>query len=234
MEERHWTDRLSDYLDGGLLPAERTSLEAHLRTCTECAHVLDELRAVVTRARGLRDTSPRKDPWRGIERAIASLPQEDGRVFDFSARLESIDPLEDDGRLHLSMSQVVAASLILIVGSAAASWALVPRAGGGTVGEDTGIAALVRTSLPAGVGNGYSEELARLETLISAHREELDPNTVRILEKNLAIIDRAIAESGQALAADPGNEYLKEHLDMAVRRKVDYLREASLISGWTG
>ncbi len=73
-----------------------------------------------------------------------------------------------------------------------------------------------------------------MEALLSEHRDELDPNTVRILEKNLGIIDRAIQESGEALAGDPGNEYLREHLDRAVRRKVAYLRDASLISGWSG
>ena len=84
MSGTHWTDRLSDYLDGDLLPAERASLEAHLGTCAECAHVLEELRAVVSRTRGLRDVAPQKNLWSDIERAIASLPQEDGAVIDFS------------------------------------------------------------------------------------------------------------------------------------------------------
>ena len=53
MSETHWTDRLSDYLDGELPPAERNSLEAHLETCAECARVLEELRTVVSRTRGL-------------------------------------------------------------------------------------------------------------------------------------------------------------------------------------
>ena len=233
MSERHWTDRLSEYLDGELSPAERSSLEAHLGTCAECAHVLDELKAVVSRTRGLQDTPPGRDLWSGIERAIASLPQEDGQVIDFSARLGSIDPLEEDGRLRLSLSQVAAASLILMVGSAAASWSLRPLVGSGSVEDDTGIAAVVQVSLPVGVGESYSEELAQLEALLSEHRDELAPNTVRILEKNLGIIDRAIQESGEALAGDPGNEYLREHLERTVRRKVDYLRDASLISGWS-
>ena len=234
MSETHWTDRLSDYLDGELPPAQRNSLEAHLETCAECAHVLEELRAVVSRTRGLQDTPPQKDLWSGIERAIASLPQEDGQVIDFPTRLRSIDPLEDDGRLRLSLSQVAAASLILMVGSAAAAWSLRPLASSARVDEDTGIAAVVQAFLPVGVGERYSEELAQLEALLSQHRDELDPNTVRILEKNLAIIDRAIQESGEALAGDPGNEYLREHLDRSVRQKVAYLRDASLISGWSG
>jgi hypothetical protein len=55
---------------------------------------------------------------------------------------------------------------------------------------------------------------------------------VRILEKNLAVIDRAIRESVAALAVDPGNEFLVDHLEGAYRRKVDYLREATALLSW--
>ena len=235
MSEAHWTDRLSDYVDGELSPDDRRALENHLGTCAECAHVLAELRTVVSRAQGLRDAPPRNDLWSGIARAIESLPQEDDRVLDLSPRIGSTDPLEADGRLRLSMSQIAAASLLLMMGSAAVSWSLRPLVGGGSVTTDSEAALVVQAaSLPDEVEESYSEELAQLEALLSEHRDELDPNTVRILEKNLAIIDRAIEESGEALAADPSNAYLREHLDRAVRRKVDYLRDASLISGWSG
>ena len=240
MSETHWTDRLSDYLDGELPPDERRALENHLGTCAECAHVLGELRIVVSRAQGLPDAPPRNDLWSSIARVIESLPQEDDRVLDLSPRLGSTDPLEADGRLRLSWSQVAAASLILMVGSATVSWSLRPLVSGGSVDTDSDAAVVEApvvvqvASLPAGVGESYSEELAQLEALLSEHRDELDPNTIRILEKNLAIIDRAIEESGEALAADPSNAYLREHLDRALRRKVGYLRDASLISGWSG
>ena len=32
----HWTDRLSEYLDGDLTAGERTALEAHLAPCGVC------------------------------------------------------------------------------------------------------------------------------------------------------------------------------------------------------
>jgi len=31
-----WTDRLSEYVDGGLASGERAALEAHLATCADC------------------------------------------------------------------------------------------------------------------------------------------------------------------------------------------------------
>lgn len=233
MTESHWADRFSDYLDGELSAEERTALEQHLEACSECAHVLAELRAVVARARGLQDAPPRRDLWSGIESAIASLPQEDEHVIDLAARMAPMDPLEADGRLRLTFSQVAAASVILMMGSAAVSWWLRPLVSTAALDTSAQSAVVVPASLPGGVGDSYAEELTQLEALLSEHRDELDPNTVRILEKNLAIIDDAIEESGEALAGDPSNGYLREHLDRAVRRKVDYLRDASLITGWS-
>lgn len=40
-------ERLSDYLDGDLAPAERDRLEDHLRGCDRCARFGGEFRAVV-------------------------------------------------------------------------------------------------------------------------------------------------------------------------------------------
>src|SRR5690348_12265022 len=38
--------KLSAYLDGEVLPEERVAIETHLRGCTDCAGVLEGLRAV--------------------------------------------------------------------------------------------------------------------------------------------------------------------------------------------
>src|SRR3989442_14258264 len=65
-----WTDRLSEYLDGTLSGSERAALEAHLAGCAACAATLDELRRVVTRARGLEDRPPAADLWPGIAERI--------------------------------------------------------------------------------------------------------------------------------------------------------------------
>ncbi len=40
-------ERLSDYLDGDLSPADRDQLETHLRGCDRCARFGGELRSVV-------------------------------------------------------------------------------------------------------------------------------------------------------------------------------------------
>jgi hypothetical protein len=73
-----------------------------------------------------------------------------------------------------------------------------------------------------------------LEDQLAAVRDALDPNTLRVLERNMAVIERAIEDSRQALALEPGNEFLSRHLEQVYERKLDYLREAAAIADWAG
>ena len=66
-----WTDRLSEYVDGELDPAERAALEVHLQLCAGCAATVEELRAVLLRAGALQAIAPEADLWPGIEARIA-------------------------------------------------------------------------------------------------------------------------------------------------------------------
>ena len=54
---------------------------------------------------------------------------------------------------------------------------------------------------------------------------------MRVIEKNLAIIDRAIRDAQSALAADPASSYLNLHLAQEMRRKLELLRQAALLAG---
>src|SRR2546425_7867358 len=106
-----WTDSLSDYLDDELGRAERAALEAHLAGCAACRGVLDELRRVVARAQTLEDRAPARDLWSGIAREIGR-----GRGARAPAR-----------RFSFSVSQLLAASIALVLLSAGAVWLSVAR-----------------------------------------------------------------------------------------------------------
>jgi hypothetical protein len=84
-------------------------------------------------------------------------------------------------------------------------------------------AALVPVALPV-AAQAYDREIAAMRTIVDARRESLDPRTVRVLERNLKIIDEAIAESRAALAQDPASGLLAEQVTRAMRRKLDLLR----------
>jgi hypothetical protein len=50
---------------------------------------------------------------------------------------------------------------------------------------------------------------------------------VRVVEQNLEVIDRAIAEARAAIAADPANAYLNGQVAANMRRKLDLLRRTA-------
>ena len=214
-----WTDRLSEYLDGELAGSERTALEAHLASCGNCRATLEELRRVVGRARALDDRLPTADLWPGIAQHIG--------VVSLAARRAR-------RRLSFTVPQLAAASVALALVSGGAVWLL-----GGRTHAPTATAVTELGRRPAPLINAsayptdprYAAQVAALERTLQCGRSQLDTATVRIIEKNLKIIDRAIRDAQSALVADPGSAYLNLHLAQEMRRKLELLREAANLAG---
>ena len=72
-----------------------------------------------------------------------------------------------------------------------------------------------------------------LQAIMRWRKAQLDPATAAIIEKNLRIIDAAIAQSKQALRDDPASSMLTEQLSNALDRKVDLLRTAAMLPAST-
>ena len=210
----HWTDRLSDYLDDEVEPAERAALEQHLASCVECASTLAELREVVARAGSLPARPPTADLWPGIEPRLHGVRSV---VTPLTARVAR--------RVSFTMPQLVAAGLALMVMSGGGVWVLQH---GGRATDLPRVAATSEvdpSALPVAIADPrYDEAIADLEQALAAGRSQLDPGTVKILEANLDAIDKAIDQSRRALAADPANVYLHSHLAEARQRKLALLR----------
>jgi hypothetical protein len=79
----------------------------------------------------------------------------------------------------------------------------------------------------------YDREIARLRGVLELRRADLDPATVAIIEQNLRVIDRAIAQSRAALARDPRSGFLNERFIDALEKKVELLRTAALLPART-
>lgn len=206
-----WTDRLSEYIDDELAPAERTALESHLLACRECTETIAGLRAVVARAQQLPGRPPSTDLWPGIRPRINSL-----RRFSFT------------------MPQLVAAGLALMLMSAGGMWVLLH---GGRATSMPPVAAVDPLNDPGRVLNTgladqrYDEAIADLQQALESGRAQIDPTTIAILEANLKTIDAAIDQSRRALAEDQDNVYLNNHLADARQRKLALLRRATALVG---
>jgi len=231
-----WTDRLSEYIDGELPEDERARVESHLAGCAACTATLHDLTRIVEEARGRRPLPPREDLWPGIAERIGA----DG------AAAGSLRAGRAARRVTFTMPQLAAAAVLLAAISGSVAWRLHP-------GVETG--AQVRASAPVDSTASrvdrqspapdapdvrvepvslsdaqYDAAVADLERALSKGRGRLDKTTIAIVEENLQIIDQAIGQAREALAADPANSYLSGHLVEARRKKLDLLRRATALT----
>ena len=78
----------------------------------------------------------------------------------------------------------------------------------------------------AAVQADFDRSTDELSHILATERQRLSPETVALLERNLAIIDAAITESRAALARDSGNGDLRDFVAAAARQKVELLQWA--------
>jgi hypothetical protein len=223
-----WTDRLSEYLDDELAPDERVALEIHLRHCTACGAVLADLKRIVARARGLEERLPDHDLWPGIAARIGVGSGEVPAIDLGAARARR--------RWSFSLPQLIAAGLALTTLSGGTAWLLHP-AGTTAMAERQPATTIPVVSVGTSdasvrarvAGQSYAAAVSDLERVLEQNRGRLDTSTVRVIERNLATIDSAIAQAQRALAADSSNVYLNSHLAETRQRKLELLRQAAAL-----
>ena len=81
--------------------------------------------------------------------------------------------------------------------------------------------------LAGNIEGDYQLAITDLEGALEAGQALLDPETVRVLEENLEVIDQAINEARRALAVDPGSVYLSRYLARTIRRKLSVLEHGN-------
>lgn len=223
MTDHHaeWSARLSAYLDDELPPADRAALETHLAGCVHCRSALGELRAIVTAAPLYAGEAPNRDLWPAVAVGI-----EQSR----SVRFPSARVGPSVRRFSLAQMLAAAATVAVVVGGSV--WmALRPGASGGpgvsVVANAPSGDPTVRLAVSPRADSAYDGAVADLERVLREGRSRLDTATVRVIEQNLQIIDRAIAEARAAIAADPANAYLNGQMAANMRRKLDLLRRAA-------
>jgi hypothetical protein len=212
-------DRISDWIDGHLDPAETREVQGHLAECASCRTEAAVIREVIDEAGRLPvEIAPRRDLWQGIESRIR-----DPQVIPINRPRPSLSR-------HRGL--LAAAAAVLVIASSAAT-AFLLRGAGGTELAGGSDAAVQRTGTdgtalvafhPAEAE--YLRAAGELEAVLEAGRGLLTPETVQVVEANLRIIDGAIAEARAALEADPNNRELVLLLSGAYGQKVELLQTA--------
>jgi hypothetical protein len=241
----HVSDHLSAYLDDELEPQARAHVDAHLRGCDACHSELDAFRRIVAHAATIvdEDTPPARDLWSGIAARIerprvVALNEGTARHAAARSAATAAPARTASRRVSVSIAQLAAAAALLIAVSGATAWFMRGNTSQTPATTTAGvIQAEVETSgtpdevrLVNFADAQYDVAVSDLERVLNERRNDLNPRTVEILERNLKLIDAAIAQARQALEGDPGNQYLNRHLVESRHRKLELLRRATAIT----
>ena len=120
-------------------------------------------------------------------------------------------------RIDLPVWRVAAAALVLMAMSSTATWLLLR--------PSTSNAPDTFESFEA----DYAQAALELSELYTAARSSMSPATKAVVERNLAVIERALSESRDALRNDPTNPALEAIVAAAYRRKIAFLERATTL-----
>src|SRR5262245_518751 len=226
-----YRESIQELIDGTLGGIRRAELEHHLAECAECRSFLADMETI-------RQTAETLDPLEPPDRVwlqIAGRLRQEGRVQPPPAR-----PVRSPRYALLA----IAAALVLAVGAAIFALVSQYRSNAATPPPTT---AAKTTAAPAGAANAdiavesveaefrlaeqhYQNAIAKLEQaarLDQAGRDgnTLDAQTAAMLQKNLQVIDQAIAESRDAVRSEPLSAAARDSLFDALRRKVALLQD---------
>jgi hypothetical protein len=213
-------DRLDDYLDGTLDEAAFQELELHLHGCDACRERERGLRSLRAQAAALpRELAPARDLWPGIEKRLGGR-----NVLSFSGA-RGVRRAWLAGALAAAAALVVASGLALRGGG-------VPLPRGST--EPGGVPSRVGLSAePAHVLEAereYAKAASVLLSALDARRERFSPETLAAVERDLRVIDQALADIRVALEKDPGSGALNHLLASTHQRKVKVLQQVVKLS----
>ena len=209
-----YLNAIQERVDGTLGPIRRAELELHLETCDACRALAADLEEIAGTARSLDVMVPPDRVWHGISAQLRA----DGRV-----------PASPRSPRHMAIL-AIAAALILMVGASLVMLNRVdPRSGPST--EQAAAGGNAVPDVPVQMGN-VASELAQTEQHFQNAIEHatkiddgVDPATAAVLQKNLLVVNEAIAESRKALEADPQSASAQHSLYDVLKKKIQFLQD---------
>jgi hypothetical protein len=216
----HPTDRqLDDMVDEHPHDAD---VAAHVAVCPACGARLGALRSLRRAAESLpREMEPPRESWTAIRAMVA--------VSDRAAGASGSRRGVRMGA-NIRVAQALAAAIVLVVLSASVTARVVKGRSGDSAAAATANASSSASETVVAVAmvdRSFEPTLRDLTSALNASRASLNPSTIALVERNLKVIDGAIAEVRGALARDPGNSALVHILKANYQQKVDLLLRAS-------
>ena len=208
---------LQDLIDGTLGAIRTAELQQHLDTCAECRALYDDLQRIHDVATTLGPVAPPDHIWL----QIAGRLRQEGRVHDRPAR--------ESPRHGQYVWLAIAATLVLAVG--ASLFLMFPRGGAPAPAQTAESNAAGVDSVQSGVEDLRKAEqllqsgVAKLKEGLGSDKQALPPAVATTLDRNLQILDQAIADNSSALQQDPQNLAARDGLFELLQRKISLLQD---------
>lgn len=191
-------ERLDDWVARSLDERDGAAVAAHVAGCDACREEARALEGLLATAAELpREIRPPRDLWAGIDARLGEGP---------AAGVAR--------RAGLPAWALAAAAIALVVVTAGVTSFL-------TRNDETVVLE------PRGGDDEARFLAASQELLAGLEAQDLAPETMEIVRRNLDVIDAAIAELQAALERDPGNGELTRMLLATYQRKIELLEQAA-------
>jgi anti-sigma factor RsiW len=201
-------ERVDRYARNQLDPRESAAFETHLSDCAACSAWLEVQEPAWTEVSQLpRSIEPAADIWPQVREEI-------GR--------RKVRPLP---RVTVPVWLLATAAVLLVAASVGTTGYLLSRR---ATEPPSRQAAEHRRA--AELESQYASATAELGAELDKAKSRLSPETLATIERNLRVIDSALAESRRALAGDPGNPVLEQLVVAVWRQKMDFLRRVTALA----
>lgn len=225
-----YQNSIHEVVDGTIGSIRRTELEMHVAQCDACRALLEDLQRIHDAAAALPVLEAPDRAWL----QIAGRLRQEGRIRQDL-------PVAPAKRAYLAWLAAAAAvilaagSAVILLGPGAPSpsppaFTSAPASGTATAPADTKSVETVQNEVDA-AQQQFENAIAELEKVAKANQTALDSSTAATIEKNLGIIDQAIADNRAAVKSEPASVAARETLFEALRQKVSLLQDTiSLIN----
>lgn len=252
---------LIQFFEHEIKDADRSRFDEHVSKCLRCQGLIRDIHGIQSQAADLPEMVPSRDLWSGIESRIQpevrsiSSPRWSSTSRMWLAAAAAALMIATSGITYLATRRSVNDSAVSVKSAApvvsapqvamAAPEAAVaaPRKSSASVRREPAPARTTpKVSLassssspraPTASEIAFAGEIVQLQSVVAQRRSQLDPETVKVVEDNLKLIDTAVQRARLALKKDPASGFLTRQLDGVLQKKVELLRTVALLPSST-
>jgi hypothetical protein len=219
---------LSEYIDRHLDAVRTDEIRAHLSICAECRGLADDLDRVRGVARHMGPMTPPAHLW--LEIAGRAHMGEAGAVAAPRVAAVAAPPrLRGEVVQWLGLAAALVVVTLGVYAVAQPDPAVTPAPAVDTSNAtDVPTVETVEETMRRAEAE-YERAIAQLELIVKSGNTSVSPATVATLQKNLPMIDSAIAESRAALTDSPDSQPARTSLFEALRNKVNLLQHTVVL-----